>query len=70
MAHTYTDDEMIYCQFADTDVKHSMLSPFCDEHIGDKILGDEIKGYCTKCEKSPQLVMGMPVKDLIRQIRG
>lgn len=54
--------ETIFCSFANTEVNRSRLSAFCKPFIS----GDR----CEKCEVSPALALGMPVGDLIDQMRG
>jgi hypothetical protein len=55
-------EEKIFCSFANTDVKRSRLNAFCKPFIGGE--------RCEKCPVSPALELGMPVEDLINQMRG
>ncbi len=52
--------EMIYCQWVDATVEKQKLGEFCEENIVDS--------RCTKCERSPQLDLGMKPADLLRNI--
>lgn len=58
-----TENGNVYCSFVETDVPRDKLNEYCYPFIGED-------SRCTHCPKSPQIDMGMPVKDLIRQMRG
>lgn len=56
------DGEVVYCQWVDAVVKKCNLIPICDEYIVDSM--------CKKCERSPQLDLGMKPKELLRNLKG
>jgi len=51
----------VYCQWVDSRVKSSDLPSSCFQYIADGL-------NCFRCEKSPQLEMGMSPKELLRNI--
>ena len=53
-------DELVYCQWVDATVNKNQLGEYCEENIKD--------GRCVKCERSPQLEMGMKPSELLRNI--
>jgi hypothetical protein len=51
---------MIYCQWVDEIVEKEKLGEYCEENI--------IDGRCIRCERSPQLDLGMKPSELLRNI--
>lgn len=51
---------MVYCRWVDADVGIEMLAETCDRFIVD--------GRCTQCQISPQIILGVKPKDLLRNI--
>ena len=59
--------EQVYCNWVNSDVDMNDLHPMCHEHFirrGDGTI------KCIKCELSPMITNGMPVKDMLRNLRG
>ena len=55
-----TDEDLVYCRWVDATVKKEQLGEFCEEFVTD--------GKCTRCERSPQLDLGMKPSELLRNI--
>lgn len=52
----------VFCQWVNARVERSALANSCHQFITDGI-------NCKRCEKSPQLEMGMSPKELLRNIK-
>ena len=55
-------DGEVYCNWIGMSVHENKLGKSCKNYIVD--------GKCNKCARSEQLALGMPVEDLLRNLKS
>jgi hypothetical protein len=61
----------VFCSWVNARVDKDDLHPICFDHIvSTNILNGEVDMSCYHCELSPMIANGMPIKDMLRNLRG